>query len=79
MDEVKSFAPEVMTGADPKFYGNMLRFATYEEALAYAKDLMGRWTTVTDYRAVESGDAVNYRWDFDAQAAKPVSKPKEER
>lgn len=64
MTDVNSFAPEVQTGGDPKFYGNMLRFATKEEAEAYAKDLMSRWTLVTDYRYAECCGKPNYRWDF---------------
>lgn len=58
-----SYKPEVRTGSDPKFYGNALAFATYEEALANARDLAGRWMLVVDYRAVESDEEVNYKWD----------------
>lgn len=57
-----SFAPEVTTGADPKFYGNALRFATQEEAEGNVKDLERRWMLVTGTRVVESEDPVNYRW-----------------
>lgn len=42
--------------------GNALRFATYDEALDNARELMGRWMLVEDYRADESTDPVNYRW-----------------
>jgi hypothetical protein len=55
-----SFAPQVTTGSDPKFYGNALRFATREEAEASAFDLSMRWTAVRDWRVVESDDPVNY-------------------
>jgi hypothetical protein len=65
MTDVRSYAPEVQTGADPKFYGNMLRFATEKEAEAFASDLMGRWLLVVAYRAAESFDKPTHRWDFE--------------
>lgn len=43
--------------------GNALRFATYEEALASAKELFSRWTVPIDFTVSPSDDAVNYRWD----------------
>lgn len=60
-----SFAPMVRTGSDPKFYGNALRFETREEAEAYAKDLMGRWLLVVEWRVDESDDPVNYRFNME--------------
>lgn len=57
-----SYKPEVTTGRDPKFYGNALAFATEAEALANAKDLYGRWTLCTGYRAVESTDPVTHTY-----------------
>ena len=59
-----SYKPEVKTGNDDKWYDNNLAFATHEEALYSAKDLMSRWMLVTDYRAVESEQPVNYRLDM---------------
>lgn len=56
-----SFRPMVSTGGE--FAGNALRFATQEEALASALNLYQRWTLCVDYRADESDDPVNYRWD----------------
>lgn len=56
-----SWKPEVQTCNDRKFYGNNLAFATKEEAERSARDLMNRWMLVTDYRAVESDQPVNYR------------------
>lgn len=56
-----SYAPEVVADSSGKFCGNALRFATKEEAEAYAIDLAMRWTLVTDWRVVESTDPVNYR------------------
>lgn len=57
---MRSFKPEVRTGSDPKFYGNALAFATYAEALHSASDVARRWFLVTDYRAVESDEAVTH-------------------
>jgi hypothetical protein len=42
--------------------GNALVFATQKEAEDNAHDLMMRWTSVTDSRADETDDPVNYRW-----------------
>lgn len=53
-----SFKPEVSTDGGETFHQNALCFATFAEARANARDLMGRWMLVTDYRAVESGDPV---------------------
>jgi hypothetical protein len=57
-----SFAPQVTTGSDPKFYGNSLRFATREEAEANVANLRDRWMLVNETRVVESTDPVNYAW-----------------
>lgn len=57
-----SFKPEFIADASGKFYGNALRFATYEEALDNARALANRWLAVTDFRAVESDEPVNYAW-----------------
>lgn len=61
----RNWKPEVQTGNDKNWYGNALVFATRKEAEYSARDLMGRWLLVVDYRAVESDDPVNYRicWD----------------
>lgn len=58
----KSWKPEVQTDNSGNWYGNALRFATEEEALANARDLSMRWTLVRDYRASESDDEPNYRY-----------------
>lgn len=55
-----SFKAEVVADRSGKFCGNGLAFATEGEAMAYAKDLAGRWTLVTDYRVVPSDEPVNY-------------------
>jgi len=43
--------------------GNGLRFATSDEAMASARDLMARWFLVDDIRVDESEDEVNYAWE----------------
>ncbi len=57
-----SWAPEVVTDASGKWYGNALRFATREEAESNVHNLMMRWTAVRETRVVESPDEPNYRW-----------------
>ena len=44
---------------------NSLVFATEKEALASGKELMSRWMLVMGYKAIETKDPVNYRFDFD--------------
>ena len=60
-----SYKPEIEVSESGKrnWYPNGLCFATYEEALAAASDTYGRWMLATGYRAVESTDVVNYRWN----------------
>lgn len=59
----KSWKPEVIADSTGKWYGNALRFATAEEAIANVCNLASRWTSVRDVRVMESDDPVNYRWD----------------
>lgn len=61
----RSWKPEVKTRNDDKWYDNSVRFATKEEAEASARDLMNRWLLVTECRAAESDDPVNYRIDLE--------------
>ena len=56
-----SFKPEVSTDGGHTFHQNNLAFVTREEAETSARDLMSRWMLVTDWRAVESDQPVNYR------------------
>lgn len=57
-----SWKPAIATvESNGKFYTNNLAFATEEEALESARDLMMRWMLVTDYRAQESDQPVNAR------------------
>jgi hypothetical protein len=52
----KSYVPEVIADATDTWSGNGLRFKTYVEALAWARDLSQRWTAVRQYRANGSQD-----------------------
>ena len=47
---------------DGKWYDNAVRFATEQEAKDNARDKFMVWTMPTDWRAVESTDAPNYRY-----------------
>ena len=59
-----SWLAEVQTaGGGSDWNGNDLRFGDRDEAEAYAQDLMWRWTSVKDWRVVESDDPINYVWD----------------
>ena len=57
--------PEVTTASDPEdvYTGNALRFATEDEALRYARDLMSRWTAVRDVRATLTTGEATHQWD----------------
>jgi len=57
-----SFRAEVIADDSGLWYGNGLRFATWAEASAFARDLHLRWTRVKEVRVVEDGEAANYRW-----------------
>lgn len=57
-----AWKPEVIADNTGKWYGNALRFATYQEAIDNARDLSYRWLAVRDYRAVECDDEVNYTY-----------------
>lgn len=48
---------EVKTAGDREWVSNMQRFGTEEGAMAYGRDLAGRWTAVREWRvvAVEEG------------------------
>jgi hypothetical protein len=57
-----SYKPEVIADSSGKFVGNSLRFATFAEADANVRNLFSRWTSVREFRVVESNEPVNYRW-----------------
>ncbi len=62
-----SWKPVVKVGSDEKFYDNALRFATRDEALRNAKDLMARWTSVVECGVEASDDPVNYVFSLDGK------------
>lgn len=62
-----SYKPEVQTDNTGKWYGNALRFATYQEAYENARDLSLQWFAVRDYRATESLDPANYRYNLETR------------
>jgi hypothetical protein len=55
---MSNWKPEVLVNG--KWSCNAVVFASEEEAIISARDLMSRWTLVMDYRAVPSNDPVNY-------------------
>ena len=57
---MKSHKPQVGDNSGVRWYGNSLRFATREEALANAKHLMGRWVLVQRTCVIESEDPVTH-------------------
>jgi len=75
MEKKVSWKPEVQVVNEPgQWHGNALRFATKQEAEDNARDLMSRWMLVTDTRAVESTDPINYQWiDGKLVAVVPVA------
>lgn len=58
---MKSFKGQIRTSQDD-WTDNQVRLATWDEANAYIRDLMYRWTQVTETRVIESDDPVNYAW-----------------
>lgn len=57
-----SWKPEVIADGSGKWVGNMLRFATEQEAKDYVRDLSWRWTLVRDTRVIEVDEPVTHRW-----------------
>ena len=53
---------EVLTSS---WNSNACVYATEKEALEAGRELLGRWFVPTDYRAVESTDPVNYKFNFE--------------
>jgi len=58
-----SFKPAIKVYGESPYYTNGQTFATYDEALASARNRSWNWTMAEDYKAVESDEPVNYRWD----------------
>lgn len=60
----KSWKIEVLVGA--LWSSNALRFATKGEAEASGRELLSWWHLPDAARAAESEDAVNHKFDFEA-------------
>lgn len=67
-----SFKAEVQADSTGKWSSNMLRFATEEDATAYAIDLYSRWSAVRAYRVVAASEAPTDRWDAEQNRNVPV-------
>ena len=71
-----SWRIEVMADDSGKWESDPHRFATKQEALAYARDLDLRWAALRDRRVVESDDPVDSRWTRQGVAAITQDLPK---
>ena len=58
-----SYKTEVLAFGETVFCSNGLRFATEQEAVDSGRELSGRWMMVKEYRAAESTDPVNYKFE----------------
>ena len=58
----RSWKAGVKTAGDADWCYNALRFATEDEAKAYASDLYSRWTAVKETKATRCADPVNSIW-----------------
>jgi hypothetical protein len=54
-----SFKVQVIADETSKWLDNGMRFATYQDADHYGRDLASRWTAVRAFRVIESNDPVN--------------------
>lgn len=70
--ETKSWKMEVCTNGT--WASNACVYATKEEAEAAGVELLTRWFVPTASRAVESDDAVNYKFNFEAFRPEAISK-----
>ena len=57
-----NFKPGVVTDDSGKLYTNALMFATREEAIESAEELMMRWMAVRSTGVIETEDPVNCRF-----------------
>lgn len=54
---------EVSTDNSGAWNSNSCVYATEGEAMKAGEELMSRWLLVRDYRAVESDETVNYKFE----------------
>lgn len=59
-----SWKVEVVVAGETAFVGNGVRLATQQEAEIYGSDLACRWLAVKQWRAVESPDPVNSKFEM---------------
>ena len=67
-----SYKMEVIAERGGDWASNACVYATREEAEAAGHELASRWMAVREHRAVESTDAVNYRFDSEAYRSVPL-------
>ena len=60
MKRALSYIPEIRVLDEKDFVPSSMRFATREEAEAYARDIASRWQAVRETRVVESEREANY-------------------
>jgi len=70
-----SYKAAIKVGLGNERSYNSLRFATPEEATAYAKNLFSRWMLMTGFEVEPSEDAVNYVWENNVLTAIAVTNP----
>ncbi len=68
-----SWKVELIMDDSGEWENDILRFATKNEALAYARDLEFRCSAVRDKRIVRSDDPPNHRWT--ARGARVINTP----
>lgn len=66
-----------VSGEGSKWCHNALVFATEQEALRSATELMSRWMLVTEAGATETDDPVNYHLTDDGALVAVAPQPKE--
>jgi hypothetical protein len=71
-DAALSWAPEVIADSSGEWCRNSLRFATEREAMASARELMGRWFAVRECRAAPSSDPVTHTMPDPAGAPRRI-------
>jgi hypothetical protein len=59
---IKSWKVEVIVKGESSWSSNGLRFATVEEAAAFAADLSSHWSAVRDVAVRATTDPVNANW-----------------
>lgn len=67
-----SWKYQVIADHSGQWADNAVRFATEAEAKEGARDLFMRWTSVKEWRVVESPDPVTDRWNSETHRAESV-------